>query len=190
MFSFKMSENSLFAILLRKPWWVSGLVTLGVVAISFAILPPRFVIFGLAVALPFPVIAAMAGWRQLQAPSAARVEAVGERAARMNWKQFADELEAAWTARGFQVERLEGGGADFELTQGWRKTVVSARRWKTRQLGAEPVRALLSAREAREAQSATIIVIGELSAPARKLAKERSVEVMDTVGLAAILPPR
>ncbi|MEZ5659646.1 MAG: restriction endonuclease [Burkholderiaceae bacterium] len=188
MFSFKMSENSLFAVLLRSPWWISALVTIAIAMLSFVILPPKYVIFGLAVALPFPVIAAMAGWRQWQAPSARHIEAVRESVTAMNWKTFASALEAAWRARGFEVERLELPGADFELTQGWRKTVVSARRWKTAQMGADPVKALIAARESREAHDAMLISLGELSAAAAKLAKDRQVEVADAGSLARLLP--
>ncbi|MEZ5650231.1 MAG: restriction endonuclease [Burkholderiaceae bacterium] len=188
IFSFKMAENSLFAVLLRSPWWISVLVTAAIVLVSFVVLPPRFVIFGFAVALPFPIIAGVAAWRQWQAPSHARVQAVRDSVAAMNWKAFSAALEAAWRARGFEVERLEGGGADFELTQGWRKTVVSARRWKTAQLGVEPVKALLAEREAREAQAAMLISLGEVSTAASKLMTARGVELGNATTLAALLP--
>lgn len=184
---FKMAENSLFAILMRSPWWASALVAAGIAALSFALLPSDYVIFGLAVALPFPVIAGIAAWRQWQAPSTTHIESVREAVAGMNWKAFAAALESAWRARGLEVERLDAADADFELTQGWRKTVVLARRWKVAQLGAEPIRALDRVRERREAQAAAVIVIGEISAAARKLALERKVELLDAKSLGALL---
>ena len=190
MMPFKMSENSLFALLLRSPWWASALVTLAIVALSFALLPSKYVIFGLAVALPFPVIAGIAAWRQWQAPSTSQVDAIRERVAGMNWKQFAVELEQAWSVGGMQVARLDKDGADFELTQGWRKTVVSARRWKTAQVGVEPVRAVLAAREASEANGAMIVALGDFSAAAKKLAEERAVQVLDAQALARLLQKR
>jgi len=35
----KMSDNSLFAVLLRSPWWISLLVVAGFTLLSFALLP-------------------------------------------------------------------------------------------------------------------------------------------------------
>src|SRR3954471_23060190 len=67
----RMADNSLFAILLRAPWWTSFLVAAGVVASLRLVVPTAYAIF---FALPFMVIGGIAGWRQLRAPSAAAVE--------------------------------------------------------------------------------------------------------------------
>ena len=60
----KMSEKSLFAILLRSPWWVSLAIVAVFVLASSALLPSPYVAFGMMGAFPFLVIAIMAAWRQ------------------------------------------------------------------------------------------------------------------------------
>ena len=45
----KLNENSLFAILLRSPWWMSLTIALGVFVIARLFVPPLY--------------AAMGGWR-------------------------------------------------------------------------------------------------------------------------------
>ncbi|MBS1216539.1 MAG: restriction endonuclease, partial [Proteobacteria bacterium] len=66
----KMHENSLFAILLRSPWWISVAIAAGIVIVARFFLPDAYAFF---VGLPFFVIGVMAGWKQLRAPSASRV---------------------------------------------------------------------------------------------------------------------
>ena len=70
----KMAENSLFAILLRSPWWVSVAVALAILALARALLPPAYVPFGAMGAVPMLVIGAMAALRQWRTPSPAQVE--------------------------------------------------------------------------------------------------------------------
>ena len=67
---FPMAKDSLFAILMRSPWWISIVAAAGVVAAVRLVVPEVYAFFA---ALPFIVIGAAAGWRQLRAPSAARV---------------------------------------------------------------------------------------------------------------------
>ena len=62
----KMSPNSLFAVLLRSPWWISLLVAGALFALARLFIPAAYAIF---MPLPFLVIATMAGWRQFRAPS-------------------------------------------------------------------------------------------------------------------------
>ena len=60
----KMSENSLFAILLRSPWWISLLIVAVITLLSFALLPEAYVGFGVMGAFPFLVIAVLAARKQ------------------------------------------------------------------------------------------------------------------------------
>lgn len=72
---FKMSSNSLFAILLRSPWWVS-FALVGVFSLAAAALLPRdYVLVGLLGTFPFFVVGCVGAWRQWRAPSAARMAA-------------------------------------------------------------------------------------------------------------------
>ena len=60
---FRISENSLYAVLMRSPWWVSLLVAAGVFALVRLILSDGYAAFAV---LPFVVIGALAAWRQLR----------------------------------------------------------------------------------------------------------------------------
>src|SRR5436189_365527 len=98
----KMHENSLFAVLLRSPWWVSLLAALGTGMTSrFALahfgMPELYALF---VALPFLVIAGVAGWRQLRAPSDEKIAAGLEKLRAQSWEAFAAALEAAYRREG------------------------------------------------------------------------------------------
>ena len=68
---FKMAEKSLFAILLRSPWWISFVLAGAVGLLARALLPAQYAGIGMMGGLPFVVIGCIALWRQAQAPSAA-----------------------------------------------------------------------------------------------------------------------
>ena len=72
---FKMAEKSLFAVLLRSPWWISFALAGGFALASKALLPPQYVVFGALGGFPFAVIGVIAAWKQFSAPSTAHVEA-------------------------------------------------------------------------------------------------------------------
>jgi len=84
---FRMAERSLFAILLRSPWWIS-LALAGVIAlIARLALPAEMFWFGAMGGFPFLVIAVMAARRQMKEPSAARVQQTLEAAGAMSWRE-------------------------------------------------------------------------------------------------------
>ncbi len=71
---FRMSQNSIFAVLLRSPWWMSAGVALLLSVGGFAALPLEYAAMGVFAAVPFAVIAIIAAYRQLRAPAGARRE--------------------------------------------------------------------------------------------------------------------
>lgn len=120
---FEMHKNSLFAVLLRSPWWVSLAVAAGVVAALRLVLPELYAFFAAA---PFIVIAACAAWRQLRAPSPTKVARSLEALRAKPWDEFAAALEAAFRRDGYSVKLLDGRDADFELERG-RNRVLGAK---------------------------------------------------------------
>lgn len=174
----------MFAILLRKAWWMSGLVALGVFGLSRLFLPSDIALFA---ALPFAVIAAYVGAKQLRAPGAGRIEKTVERLRAMSWDEFAGTMESAYRREGFRVTRLGGGGADFELVQGARHTLVAGKRWKATRTGIEPLRELEAAREAHEAHECVYLSVGEITEQARAFALEKNIRVMQGADLALLL---
>jgi restriction system protein len=185
----RMAENSLFAILLRKPWWVSALTALALLAFARFGVPPAWFFYAAPIALPFVVIACITGWRALQAPSASRVAATDQTVRAMGAAEFGAALEQAWTREGWQVARIDDAGADFALTQGWRRSIASYRRWKVARTGIEPLRELAAARERREAHDAIYVAIGEVSDQAVAFARANKIRIVRADDLAKLLPP-
>ena len=183
----KMAEKSLFAILLRSPWWMSfclvGVFALG----SKALLPEKYVIYGVLGAFPFVVIGVIAAWQQLRAPSPARVALALEGAASMSWRDFSDALERSFKNQAYAVSRPKSGVADFKLEKAGRTTLVSARRWKAANQGVEPLRELVAARDAQDAQHCTHVSLGPLTDNAVKFAKANQVQLVHGAELAKLL---
>jgi restriction system protein len=187
----KMAENSLFAILLRSPWWASALVGAAIGALAVALLPPDWRVAGALSGFPFFVIAAMAAWRQSKLPRAADVERTQQAVSAMAWAAFAALLEQAFVRDGYAVQRKGvSDGVDFVLERHSRRMHVSARRWKSAQTGVETLRALQAAREAAEEDlinDALVIGLGPLTDSARALATDKRIAVWQAAELAQAL---
>src|SRR5262245_53086063 len=110
----KLNQNSLFAILLRSPWWLSVLIGMAIV-IGFRLLIPD--VFAGFAALPFFGIAGYVGWRQLRVPSATRVAAALEAWRARPAEDFSRAVEEGFRREGYVVKALAGPQADFELVK-------------------------------------------------------------------------
>ena len=183
----KMSENSLFAILLRSPWWISMLVVLVFVLASSALLPRQYVFFGVMGSFPFLAIGTIAAWRQWNAPNPARVAQALEKAATLSWRDFSNTLEQAFIKQGHTVTRLNSAAADFSLSKAGRITLVSCKRWKAATHGVEPLRDLVAAKEACDAGHCTYISLAPLSDKARAFSKAQGVVLVSGNDLAKLL---
>ena len=172
----KMHKDSLFAVLLRSPWWVSALVAIAIIAGVRMLVPELYAVFA---ALPFIVIAVYVAWKQLRAPSAASIEKRLERLRAVPWDEIAEAMKQAYGRQGYEVARLDGGAADFELVQGgWRKTLVACKRWKATRTGIEPLRELDAERKKREAHEAVYVATGEVTEQARAFATQRKIRIV------------
>ena len=174
----KMSENSLFAILLRSPWWIEprrrrrGRRS-GVRPVAGGLQD-----LGATLCLPFLGIAAVAAWRQWQTPSAARVDRTLAAVKAMSRSDFVAAVEAAYVRDGYAVTRVDDAHADLALKQEWRTALVSCKRWKVARVGIEPLRELLAAKEARELREGIFIATGEITDTARKFAAENGLRLV------------
>ena len=198
---FKLAKNSLFALLLRAPWWVSMLLVGLVVMASFALLPVAYVGYGAMGGFPFLVIAVVVAWRQWHAPNPARVSETLARVTTMPWRDFAAAVEQAYVAQGYAVKRLNGTAADFELEKAGQVTLLSCKRWKAASLGLEVLRELAVANGAPAAldgQAETTeqgpdhrvcISLGQVSDKARAFAQEQGITLMSAEALAVLLMP-
>lgn len=182
---FKMAPNSLFAILLRNPWWYSFVLVAVICAVSAALLPKDVVVFGVIGAFPFVVTGGVALRRQWNTPSAAAVEADMVRIAGLSWRDFSRELETQFVAQGYEVTRLPVRGsasntasaADFRLEKAGKVTLVAAKRYKAAAHGVEALEALVAQKEAMGADDARYVCLGALSQQAAKFAKDHAIHV-------------
>ena len=176
-----LNQNSLFAILLRSPWWASALGAVAAFGLVRLFMAVEFAVFA---ASPFLVIMVYVVWKQLRAPSASRIAAQLERLRAMSWDEFAQAIEKGFSRDGYTVKRLGGRGADFELVKDARTTLLACKRRKATRTGIEPLRELDEARRAfmekgGEAAGCIYVATGEVTAQARAFAAERGIQVLE-----------
>ena len=184
---FKMAEKSLFAILLRSPWWLSLLIVGVFVLASKALLPAPYVVYGVMGGFPFLVIAVLAAWRQARAPSATLQAAALARAGALSWREFAALMQQAFERQGYRVTRLDGNAADLRLERQGQVSLVACRRWKAARHGVEVLRELDAARQAQGAQHALYISLGPPTDPARRHAQQAGIRLIHGADLAVLM---
>jgi restriction system protein len=182
---FKMAKNSLFAILLRSPWWISIAVAAAIFALARLWVPGLYAFF---LALPFLVIGVYAGSQQLRAPSPARVADTLEALRALSWEDFSAAIEDAYRSDGYTVTRLKSAAADFELARAGRLALVGCKRWKVARTGIEPLRELHAAGRAREAHECIYVAAGEFTDNARAFAAEKNIRLVHDAELVKLLP--
>ncbi len=182
----KKQKQTLFDLLVVQPWWVSMiaamLITLGV----GALFPQDKKIFGVAAGIPFFIIGIIAAWRQWTVPSSAKLTAIHEKVANMNWPEFSDYLTRALQSKGYEVKPYEGKGADFEIIKPGNHMLLSCKRWKAANLGVEPLRELQAAAE-KEALSAMCMTTAKISPAAFTYAANERIDLMDADGMVLLL---
>ncbi len=182
----KVAKNSIFAHLLRSPWWASLLIALIVGAASHFFLARVFGMAAVSTALPFLLISGVAAWRQRQTPSAARIEATIAAASAMSWTEFSAAMQQGFERDGYAVKRINGA-ADFLITKEERRSLVCCKRWKAATHGVEPLRELQAMREAQDAQGAIYVAIYDLTEDARNLAHNDGIELMQVADIMRLL---
>ncbi len=184
---FKMAEKSLFAILLRSPWWLSFCLVALFGLASKALLPDQYVIYGVMGGFPFLVIGCIAAWRQLRAPNPERVNAALLQAGSMSWRDFGNALEQGFKGQGYSVARVNSGAADFKLEKSGRTTLVSARRWKAATQGLEPLRELVALKDTQNVDQCSLVALNDFTDNARTFAKQNGVGLIASAELAQLM---
>ena len=186
--NWKLNDKSLFAILLRSSWWISFVIAGAVAAVAVALLPEAHRVVGAVAGFPFLVIGCIAGWRQLQSPSWARIDSTLAAVRAMSWVEFSRALEAAYRRQGFKVSQVSGTAADFEITKDGRTALVSCKRWKAAHAGVEWLVDLHAMREARDAHECIYVAAGEITDNARAFAARHAIKLVGGPELAQLLP--
>lgn len=181
----KMAENSLFAILLRSPWWYSAVAAGLILILSSAIARGKFLIIGVSLSLPFFAIAFYAAFKQFQRPSPQQIAKVAAEARKMSAAQVAGKVADSYIKERFDSTPFKGKAADLELTRGYRKLLLSSKRFKAANTGVEPLKQLVAAGENAEATGYLYVTLGEVSANAREFARENNIEIIQSAELAA-----
>ncbi len=189
---FNLPRNSLFAVLLRSPWWVSVLIALVLGLVAAALLPAQYRVVGSLSGFPFLVIGAMAAQRQWRLPSAARVQQTQAAVAALAWPGFQALLAESFRRNGFELlPKPAGDAVDLLLQRQGKRMLVSARRWKTARLGVEPLRALQAARQADDASAdlpqAVCICLGGATDNALDYARSHAITLWGPADLALAL---
>jgi restriction system protein len=185
--SLKMSDKSLFAVLLRSPWWVSFAVAIAVSVAAYNLFPERFANVGAVSGLPFVIIGAIAAWRQWLAPNPAHIDARLALLAAMPARDFALALEAGWMADGYGVSKIALNGADLSITKAGRTALVNSKRWKAATHGVEPLRELAASMATLDASQGIYVAANPLSESAAAYAAKNSIRVMQGTELALLL---
>ncbi len=183
----KMAKNSMFAVLLRSPWWISIVVSLLFALAARALLPEPYVPFGVMGGVPFLVIGAVAAFRQFRAPGEAEIARTLQSLADAPWRDFSVMLETAFRRQGFTIEKPSHEAADLQLTKAGRTTLVTARRWKASNHGVEPLRALVLAKTRQDASHCTYVSLAELGEKARRFATENQIDLLSGTTLVSLL---
>lgn len=183
--AFKVSDNSLFAVLLRSPWWYSVLVGLFFIAVSMVLFGGRYVLLGLFSAMPFFGIAGFAGFKQARLPSKSRIKEITEQAPKMSAAEIAEKIANNYKERRFDIEKLNSKGSELFLERGNQKIVLSSKRFKVNNTGVEPLKQLVELGSKHDARRYLYVVLGELSKAAAEYAQQNDIEIVRANTLAA-----
>jgi restriction system protein len=186
--NWKLRHDSLFAILLRSPWWMSIAIGGAVGASAIAFLPQEYRVVGAITGLPFFVIGGIAALRQWRAPSISRIDQTLTAVRAMSWPEFSRAIADAYARQGYRVNALTGGAANFEITKEGRTALVNCKRWKVARTGVEPLSELHASKEAREAHACIYVAAGEISDNARAFAAKHAIKLVGAPELAKLLP--
>lgn len=179
-----MYKNSLFAVLLRSPWWYSVLIGLFFILASTAIANGKYVFLGVFTSLPFLGIAAYSGYKQSQLPSRKRILEVAEQVQKMRPAQIAEKIAEPYIEARFDSEPFKGEMANLALIRGNRTVLVSTKRFKAANTGIDPLKKLVASGEKLEATEYVFVVLGEISDAARDYAKQNSIKIVQAQELA------
>jgi restriction system protein len=186
----KMADNSLFAVLLRSPWWASLSVAVVLSLLSGTFMPEGYKLVGAMATAPFVVISVMAARRQWREPAAEVVAQRLDEVKALPWPTVLERLHQGFQRDGYTPsETSPPAGSDLAIEKRGAVTLVSARKWKAARTGIETLRALQAAREAIDAEHAACIALAEPTEAALDFARSHGIRLIRSAELAKLLMP-
>jgi restriction system protein len=186
----KMSDRSLFAVLLRSPWWVSFVLAAALGLAAAALLPEAYKSVGALSSFPFVAVGVIAAWRQRANLSPQQAEAIQSQLAAMNWRSFAQVLQQAYAQEGYAVSAVPNGMTDLRLTRQGQTTLVCAKRWKAAAWGLETLQALLAEREALDATHLVCVSLQDIPPGLKSFAQQHGITWLSGPSLWALVGAR
>ena len=180
---FKMSEKSLFAVLMRSTWWYSALIALFAIAMGLVAFEGKYLIIGITASLPFLGIAAYSAYNQAKRPKLKRVLEVDQVARKMSAGELAKTIGDHYEKNNFNVVKFKGAEAELELERGRYKYLLSCKRFKAANTGIEPLKKLTAAGERHEANRYLYVALGEISGSAVDYAQKNKIELIGAEAL-------
>lgn len=179
----KMAHGSLFAVLLRSPWWYSVLIALLVIFISLLLVGGKYLFLGVAASLPFFGIAGYAAYIELQRPGKKRILEVVQEARTMPARALANKIAGNYEKINFDITPFKGDAAELEIERGRHKFLLCCKRFKAAKTGIEPLKALVAAGEKQEATGYLYVALGEITENARDFAMNNDIDLIQAEAL-------
>ena len=153
-------------------------------AVSFLLVGSKYLIFGIALALPFLVLACLSGYRQFQRPGQKRILEVVEEARGMPVKKLAAKIASHYEKQNFDITPFKGNTADLEIERGRHKFLLCCKRFKAANTGIEPLKQLVASGENIEATGYLYVALGTVTENARTFASDNDIELVHAEALA------
>lgn len=194
-------RQSLLDDLSNAPWWV-GVVAgvVGFVGIAYVLPSIEFnrpVLTGMARGLTHlaPIwlliclggagLSALSSWRNRRLYASQRRS---PNLSSVSWQEFEKLVAEHFRAQGYSVSESGGpqpdGGVDLRIVKDGEKYVVQCKNWKARQVGVPVVRELVGSITQEGAVGGFLVTSGAITTPARKLARDAGVQIIDGAALA------
>jgi restriction system protein len=179
----KLPENSLFAILMRKDWWVSALCAVATYVLVQNFMPWGYALFATT---PFTIITLMVIWKRIRVPSGARLERMLEKNPRPVVGGIRIEAGGRVQGRGFCRQAHQGRGG-FRAGEPGLCDAGQCAALEVARTGVEPLKELVEYGERRDARQCRYVVAGELTEQARAYAKEQGVTLIEGAELVRLV---
>lgn len=188
--------------LARAPWWVGvAFGVIGYVVLAFVlpaipfdhpILPP--IVEGISHVAPIWALmcfggAALSGLGSWNSRRLYKSQQQSPDLAALSWQQFENVVGEHFRRRGYAVVETGGsqpdGGVDLTVSKDGERYVVQCKRWKARQVGVPVVRELIGSITQQGAVGGFLVASGGVTSPAKDLARDAGVMIVDGRALAA-----